>query len=92
MAKEVVTQRDISIRLACRVFSVSERCYRYEAKLNADNARIAERLLRLTDNNRSWGFGLCYLYLRLKPPRKPEPAGSREFQPTESLREENQIQ
>jgi putative transposase len=21
-------------------------------------------LIRLTDNNRSWGFGLCYLYLR----------------------------
>jgi len=28
----------------------------------------------------------------LKPPRKPDPAGSREFQPTEFLREENQIQ
>ena len=28
----------------------------------------------------------------LKPPRKPDPGGSREFQPTESLREEIQIQ
>jgi hypothetical protein len=28
----------------------------------------------------------------LKLPRKPEPAGSREFLPTEFLREENQIQ
>ena len=28
----------------------------------------------------------------VKPPRKPEPAGSREFQPTESLHEEIQIQ
>ena len=28
----------------------------------------------------------------LKPPRKPEPTGSREFQPMESLHEENQIQ
>ena len=25
---------------------------------------IANWLLRLTDNNRTWGFGLCYLYLR----------------------------
>jgi len=25
---------------------------------------IANWLIRLTDNNRSWGFGLCYLYLR----------------------------
>ena len=64
MAKVVVAQRRISIRLACQVFTVSESCYRYEAKLNADNARIADWLLRLTDNNRSWGFGLCYLYLR----------------------------
>ena len=64
MAKEVVTQRGISIRVACQVFTVSESCYRYEAKLNAENDQIADWLLRLTDNNRSWGFGLCYLYLR----------------------------
>lgn len=64
MAKQVLAQRGISIRLACQVFTVSESCYRYEAKLNAENARIADWLLRLTDNNRSWGFGLCYVYLR----------------------------
>lgn len=64
MAKEVVTQRRISIRLACDVFTVSESCYRYEAKRNAENEQIADWLVRLTDNNRSWGFGLCYLYLR----------------------------
>lgn len=64
MAKEVVALRGISIRLPCQVFTVSESCYRYEAKFNAENARIADWLLRLTDNNRSWGFGLCYLYLR----------------------------
>ena len=58
MAKEVVAQRGISIRLACQVFTVSESCYRYEAKLNDENTRIADWLLRLTDNNRSWGFGL----------------------------------
>jgi putative transposase len=43
---------------------VSEPCYRYEAKKNAENERIADWLLRLTDNHRNWGFGLCYLYLR----------------------------
>ena len=53
MAKEVVAQRDVSTRLACRVFTVSESCYRYEAKLNADSARIADLLLSLRDNNRS---------------------------------------
>jgi putative transposase len=64
MAKEVVALRGLSIRLACDVFSVSESCYRYEAKRNAENEQIADWLVRLTDNNRSWGFGLCYLYLR----------------------------
>lgn len=64
MAKEVVSQRGTSIRLACDIFQVSETCYRYAAKRNAENEEIADWLLRLTDNHRNWGFGLCYLYLR----------------------------
>ena len=44
---------------------MSETCYRYEAKNNAQNELIASGLIRLTDNNGSWGFGLCYLYLRI---------------------------
>lgn len=32
--------------------------------MNAENDEIADWLLRLTDNHRNWGFGLCYLYLR----------------------------
>jgi len=64
MAKEVVQQRGVAIRLACAVFTISESCYRYQAKLSAENEQIANWLIRLTDNNRSWGFGLCYLYLR----------------------------
>ena len=64
MARRVVAERGISIRLACLIFSVSQTCYRYEAKKNAENEQIADWLLRLTDNHRNWGFGLCYLYLR----------------------------
>lgn len=64
MAKEVVQLRGIAIRLACDVFSISEFCYRYESKQNAQNEEIANWLMRLTDNHRNWGFGLCYLYLR----------------------------
>ncbi len=64
MARRVVTERGISVRLACEIFTVSETCYRYEAKKNAENEQIADWLLRLTDNHRNWGFGLCYLYLR----------------------------
>jgi putative transposase len=64
MAKEVVQQRGLAIRVACAVFSISESCYRYEPKQDAENALIADWLMRLTDNHRNWGFGLCYLYLR----------------------------
>ena len=64
MAKEVVQQRGLAIRVACAVFSISESCYRYEPKHDAENALIADWLIRLTDNHRNWGFGLCYLYLR----------------------------
>lgn len=64
MPQEVVRQRGISIRLACQAFNISESCYRHEAKRSAENSLIADWLLHLTDNNRSWGFGLCFLYLR----------------------------
>ncbi|MFY4257935.1 IS3 family transposase [Achromobacter xylosoxidans] len=64
MAKEVVKARRTSIRVACAIFSISESCYRYEAKLKAENEEIADWLLRLTDNHRTWGFMLCFLHLR----------------------------
>lgn len=64
MAKFAVERHGISIRFACRLFSVSETCYRYTPKLSSENQLIADWLLRLTHNHRAWGFGLCYLYLR----------------------------
>ena len=64
MAKKAVETKGVSIELACRAFKISESCYRYEKKLNEENKRVEDWLLRLTDNNRNWGFGLCYLYLR----------------------------
>ena len=54
----------MSIRIACEVFTISETCYRYEAKLSDENAQIADWLLRLTVTYKRWGFGLCFLYLR----------------------------
>jgi putative transposase len=54
----------LSIRLACEAFCLSESGHRYQPKLNTENARIADWLLRLTENQRNWGFGLCVLYLR----------------------------
>ncbi len=64
MANNAVQEKGLSIRKACQVFSISETCYRYQAKLSDDNAVIADWLLRLTMAHRRWGFGLCYLYLR----------------------------
>jgi putative transposase len=39
-------------------------CYQYKAKLDAENNLIANWLMRLKNNQRNWGFGLCLLYLR----------------------------
>jgi hypothetical protein len=64
MAKAAVEKYQISIHLACVCLCISETCYRYEAKLYVENQRIADWLLRLTEVNSKWGFGLCYLYLR----------------------------
>ncbi len=64
MAKEAMTIHNTSISLLCRAFSISETCYRYEPKLKSDNELIADLLLGLTLNQRNWGFGLCFLYLR----------------------------
>jgi putative transposase len=66
MAKGAVRKKLVSIALACRAFSISESCYRYERKLSDENAEIADWLVRLSASDwaRSWGFGLCFLYLR----------------------------
>lgn len=64
MAQRAVRDKGISIRLACDAFGISQTCYRYEAKLSSQNSEIADWLIRLTINQRNWGFGLCFLYLR----------------------------
>ena len=64
MVAWVVQNRIASIRVACDAFGVSQTCYRYRAKLSTENVEIADWLERLTQNQRNWGFGLCFLYLR----------------------------
>lgn len=64
MARQSVREYGISIRLACVAFSLSRTCYRYQPTLSDENAEIADWLIRLTDHQRNWGFGLCFLYLR----------------------------
>lgn len=64
MAKVLVHERGLSIRLACACLDISESGYRYQPKLDNENAIIADWLLRLTTTHKRWGFGLCFLYLR----------------------------
>lgn len=61
MAGKAVALRGVGIARACRTFGVSETCYRYSAK---QNEQIADLLIGLTRAKKSWGFGLCFLYLR----------------------------
>ena len=64
MAQEVVRYGRCSIRLACLAFVVSINSYRYQPRQASENAEIADHLIRLTHNQRNWGFDLCFLYLR----------------------------
>tara|TARA_B110000879_G_scaffold53720_1_gene76163 strand:- start:1641 stop:2045 length:405 start_codon:yes stop_codon:yes gene_type:complete len=64
MAQVAIGQHKICVKLACMAFQISETCYRYQPKLSKENALIADWLIMLTHNQRNWGFGLCYLYLR----------------------------
>lgn len=64
MAKKAVAKRSISISSACRIVQISETCYRYKHKLSAENIKIADWLIRWTENQRNWGLGLCFLFLR----------------------------
>ena len=50
MAKKAVTERGACIRVACD-FRISESCYRYERKLNVENAEVANWLIKLTGNH-----------------------------------------
>lgn len=64
MAQAAVNDGRTSIRHACFIFEVSETCYRYAPQRSIENEQIADWLIRLANNQRNWGFGLCFLYLR----------------------------
>ena len=64
LAETAVTQRQVSVALACRTFGLSEACYRYASKFSDENEEIAGLRIAITAAHRTWGFGLCFLYLR----------------------------
>ena len=47
MTKKAVTDLGVCIRVACVAFRISESCYRYERKLDAENDEVANWLIRL---------------------------------------------
>lgn len=60
----------VSVRFVCHCLDISVATYYYRPRLSAANQQVADWLLRLTTANKRWGFGLCYLYLRIKPRRR----------------------
>ncbi len=64
MARKYLQERSTPIKTACAAFGISETCYRHQGKLSTENVEIADHLIRLTHNQKNWGFGLCFLYLR----------------------------
>ena len=53
MVQNAREQFGMSIRLACETFSISETCYRYQAKLSEENELIADWLIQLTHNQKN---------------------------------------
>ena len=64
LACHYIDARSISIRLACRIFNISVTCYYHQSVATDENKQIADLLIKLTDENKNWGFGLCFLTLR----------------------------
>jgi len=64
MPQHAVAKRQISVRFACLVYSISDELLSLPPRLSSENTLIADWLLRLTTTHRRWEFGLCFLYLR----------------------------
>lgn len=64
VAQSAVNASGVPIRLACKAVGISETCYRYQSTQNDQNALIADWLIDLTHSQPTWGFGLCFLFLR----------------------------
>ncbi len=64
MACHYIKEQGISIRRACLIFNISVTCYYHKSMTTDENQQIADLLIKLTDENKNWGFGLCCLSLR----------------------------
>lgn len=58
-----IEERSISIRRACRIFNISVTCYYHKSVATDENKQIADLLIKLTNDNKNWGFGLWAVLL-----------------------------
>ncbi len=49
MAQHAVANRNVTIRMACAAFCISQTCYRYQPVNDDENAQIADLLIDLTE-------------------------------------------
>ena len=63
-AQWLVTEKQVSIERACMLAVISRSSYYYQSRLQPVNELIAEWLIKITQWQHNWGFGLCFLYLR----------------------------
>lgn len=64
LACHYIKAHGISIRRACLIFNISVTCYYHKSVASDENNQIADLLIELTQQNKNWGFGLCFLSLR----------------------------
>ena len=64
LACHYIEERSISIRRACHIFNLSVTCYYHKSLMSDESQQIADLLVELTEQNKNWGFGLCFLTLR----------------------------
>jgi putative transposase len=67
MAKKVVQQRSVSLRVVCAAFSISQSCCRHESKQSDQNQALANGLIQLKDHKRTLRFGPRRRLVRQKP-------------------------
>lgn len=63
-AQWLVSHKYVAIERACRLLMMSRSSYYYQSKQQPENEFIADWLVKLTQWQKNWGFGLCFLYLR----------------------------
>ena len=57
-------EQRVSLRQACMLMKLSSSVYYYKHKIDPDDAPLQDKLTRLAEENRRWGFWKMFHYLR----------------------------